>query len=103
MEEITYREHLERHPNFTGVFENSAGKFWCRYGELHREDEPACEWVDGGKDWYRNGLLHREGGPAIEWAGGGKSWYLHGENMSKEEHRGKVRTNKLEEFFKDNA
>ena len=32
----------------------------------HREDGPACEYVDGSKLWYLNGKCHREDGPAME-------------------------------------
>jgi len=35
----------------------------------------------------------------MEWADGGKAWWLHGEKMSEDEHRGKVRIKKLESFL----
>jgi hypothetical protein len=57
--------------------DGSGTKRWFnQYGQLHREDRPACEWSNGSKFWYLNGLLHRIDGPAIEWYTGGKSWYL---------------------------
>lgn len=28
---------------------------WFRNNELHREDGPACEYVNGSKIWFRNG------------------------------------------------
>lgn len=52
--------------------------FWTFNGRYHREDGPACEWMDGDKLWYLNGKLHREDGPACEWANGRKEWYLDG-------------------------
>ena len=36
-------------------------------GELHREDGPAVENINGRKEYHINGQLHREDGPAIEW------------------------------------
>jgi len=47
--------------------------------QLHREDGPAMEWVDGYKSWFLNGKLHREDGPAIEYADGSKEWWLNGQ------------------------
>jgi len=32
----------------------------------------------GTKEWYQNGNLHREDGPAIEYVDGGKFWYYKG-------------------------
>ena len=60
-------------------------------GQLHREDGPAVEWVDGGKVWFLNGKRHREGGPAVEFAGGYKAWFLNGVNHSEEEFNEKLR------------
>jgi hypothetical protein len=57
---------------------------WYRNGQLHREDGPAIEWVDGSKEWWLNGKLHREDGPAIEYADGSKVWWLNGEKMTEE-------------------
>ena len=54
-------------------------------GELHREDGPAIEYVNGHKEWYLNDQRHREDGPAIEYANGSKSWYLSGEKLTEEE------------------
>jgi hypothetical protein len=47
-------------------------------GQLHREDGPAAEGINGSRLWYINGYAHREDGPAIEWNGGGKRWYING-------------------------
>ena len=52
---------------------------------LHREDGPAFENVDGAKEWRVYGKLHREEGPAVEWADGQKSYYLEGKYYSKQQ------------------
>ena len=54
---------------------------WYKWdtNQLHREDGPAVEWVDGGKEWYLNGKSHRENGPAIKYVNGSKYWYLNGQ------------------------
>ena len=54
----------------------------CYYNDkeqLHREDGPAAEYLDGTKYWYINGKRHRLNGPAAEYANGDKSWYVNGE------------------------
>lgn len=51
---------------------------WYKNGQLHREDGPAVEWVDGSKEWFIDGKHHRENGPAIEWDDGKREWYLNG-------------------------
>ena len=51
-------------------------KRWWLNGQLHREDGPAVEWIDGAKDWYLHGKLHREDGPAVEYASRNKEWWL---------------------------
>ena len=50
-------------------------KFYYLNGLYHREDGPACEFVNGDKEWWLNGLVHREGAPAIEHVNGSKYWY----------------------------
>jgi hypothetical protein len=47
-------------------------------GQLHREDGPAMEYVDGSKFWYQNDKLHREDGPAVVNVNGIKRWYING-------------------------
>jgi len=54
-------------------------RYWYRYGELHREDGPACEYANGDRHWYLNGQRHREDGPAVEDADGDRHWYLNGQ------------------------
>jgi len=46
--------------------------------ELHREDGPAIEYVNGDKFWYMNGKLHNSDGPAIIYSNGEEHWYEHG-------------------------
>jgi hypothetical protein len=53
-------------------------KEWWINDKRHREDGPACECSNGYKAWYKNGELHREDGPACEYANGNKSWWLNG-------------------------
>ena len=45
-------------------------------GELHREDGPAVEYLNGSREYCINGKLHREGGPAVEKADGYKAYYI---------------------------
>jgi hypothetical protein len=54
-------------------------------GNLHREDGPACEYIDGTRCWYLNGRRHRIDGPAIEYANGDRYWYLNDEEYTEEE------------------
>jgi len=54
-------------------------EYFNKRDELHNEDGPAIEDVNGDKLWYQNGLLHREDGPAVEDADGDKEWYQNGE------------------------
>lgn len=56
----------------------NGSKYWFFNDKLHRVDGPAIEWSNGDKEWYVNGKLHRDDGPAIEWSSGYKSWYLNG-------------------------
>jgi hypothetical protein len=60
------------------VEEINGDKSWYKNDLLHREDGPAIECADGSKRWYKNDLLHRENGPAIEFKSGAKSWYRNG-------------------------
>ena len=50
-------------------------KRWYKEGQLHREDGPAVEWVNGDKCWFKEGKYHREDGPAVELANGDKLYY----------------------------
>ena len=68
---------------YTVEVSDTGSKWWYLNGQRHREDGPACEWVDGTKHWYLNDKLHREDGPAVECADGTKRWYLNGKELSK--------------------
>ena len=54
------------------------GVRWFYKHNLHREDGPAIEYINGDREWWLNGKLHREDGPAIEFANGDKKWFLEG-------------------------
>jgi hypothetical protein len=58
---------------------------WFHNGQLHRQDGPAREYIDGSKVWYLNGQLHRQDGPAIEHVNDGKCWYLNGKKVTEDE------------------
>ena len=51
-------------------------KEWFLNGELHRENGPALEYINGDKYWYTHGKVHREAGPAVEFANGDNFWYI---------------------------
>jgi len=51
-------------------------RYYNSKGQLHREDGPAVEWVNGDKHWFINGKRHRLDGPAAEWFTENKIWYL---------------------------
>jgi len=60
------------------VVDELGNKCWFKDAELHREDGPAIEHLNGSKEWYKDGKLHREDGPAAEFADGRKYWHFHG-------------------------
>ena len=69
------------------IIDSEGNKRW--YNEqrkLHREDGPACEYLDGTKVWYLNGQRHREDGPAVEYNNGDKEWYLNDKKYTEEEY-----------------
>jgi hypothetical protein len=68
-------------------------------GELHREDGPAYEHVNGYKSWWINGERHREDGPAIERANGDKYWYYNGKYIDCETQEEFGRIIKLRIFW----
>ena len=74
-----YNENNELHGEDEPAMECLDGtKFWYKNGKLHREDGPAIESINSDKEWYKNGFLHREDGPAIEYINGGKEYYYNG-------------------------
>ena len=40
---------------FTGIIEDENGSYWYKYGDYHREDGPAKEFLDGHKNWILEG------------------------------------------------
>ena len=90
-------ERKEAHrKKITGVVIDRRGdKAWYLNGELHREDGPAVEWVDGTKTWYLNGKQHRENGPVYELANGDKAWYLNGKYLTEQEWKFSMRKKKI--------
>ena len=61
------------------------GTFYYVNGNIHREDGPAIEYINGTKVWRINNKLHRLDGPAIEWHTGDKSYYIEDKSYTKEE------------------
>jgi len=61
------------------IDQDGTKRWYNEQGQLHRDDGPAVEWVNGtkSKEWFQHGKRHREDGPAIEDANGEKYWYQH--------------------------
>jgi len=72
--------HRENGPAFEGV---NGYKEWHINGEFHRLDGPAVEYIDGDKYWFKNGKLHRIDGPAVEGTSGEKWWFRDGKPIKK--------------------
>ena len=54
--------------------------------ELHRENGPAMEYVNGDKYYWKDGLLHRLDGPAQEAASGSyKAYFIEGKWYTEEQ------------------
>jgi hypothetical protein len=64
----------------------SNGRFSWDEHQLHRENGPAIEAVDGTKRWYLNGKKHRIDGPAIEYPDEYKQWWIHGKQLTEAEY-----------------
>lgn len=47
----------------------------------HRKNGPAVERANGDKEWFFEGKLHREDGPAVEWINGDKEWWFGGQRV----------------------
>jgi len=77
------KEELHREDG-PAIEQINGDKFWYQNGKLSRKDGPAIEFANGDKEWYQNGELSREDGPAIEWANRDKQWYQNGE-LSRED------------------
>lgn len=54
------------------------------YKDHYHRDACITEWRN------EKGELHREDGPAVEWVNGGKSWYINGEKLTEEQWRARV-------------
>jgi hypothetical protein len=54
---------------------------WYINDKIHRVDGPAIEAADGTRSWWNNGNLHRTDGPAAEWADGIRTWYVYGKKI----------------------
>src|SRR5579859_6911180 len=57
-------------------------KRWFLNNQLHREDGPAIDHIDGYKAWYINDQRHRIDGPAVEGAYVQKYWWYHGKYIN---------------------
>jgi hypothetical protein len=78
------------------VYDNGDKVWKLPSGDLHREDGPAVECINGYKAWFLNGNLHNKDGPAIEWGSGSKEWwYLNGIEYTEQEYKYKMRSIKL--------
>ena len=62
-------------------------RYYNSANQLHRDEGPAIEWIDGGKEWFQNGQTHRIGGPAIEWSDGTVSWCLFGKEYTESKYQ----------------
>ena len=54
-------------------------------GDLHREDGPAFESLNGYKEWCINGKWYKENGPARIWSDDAVEYWLNGKWYSKED------------------
>jgi len=66
------------------IYYEEGNRYWCNDNyELHREDGPAVEYVNGDRSWYRDGKPHREDGPAIDWVSNGlQEWWFNGQQFN---------------------
>jgi len=89
--------HRENGPAIECV---NGDKYYYINDELHREDGPAIEHVNGDKYYYINDELHREDGPAVEYVNGYKAYYINGEYLTEQEFndRSKPCINKVVEI-----
>ncbi len=65
----------------------NGSKEWWVNGKKHRKDGPALEYSNGTRYWYLNGNRHRLDGPAIEWEDGVKEWWVNGKELTEMEHK----------------
>lgn len=85
-----------------GIYHEIGCTFWLKDNKLHREDGPACEWINGDKEWYLNGERHRADGPACEYLDSDDGiysyeWFLCGKRVAEQEVSNLIEKKKLNE------
>ena len=78
---------------YNGIYEvEDWGTFHYLNGNLHRNDGPACEYLNGDRIYYLNGKKHRLDGPAVSYFTNSNpryniffKFYIDGKQYSKEE------------------
>lgn len=95
--------HRENGPAVEDV--NGDMEWWVN-GKLHRDNGPAIIWSTGTKMWIKNGEKHRLDGPAVEYFDGDKMWHINGEHFEENiyhkkvlEYKAKIRSEKLKEIL----
>lgn len=81
-------------------------KYWYYDGKLQNLHGPAYEGANGTKCWYFDRNLHRwtfDPGPAVETADGEKQWYLFGTRFTEEEYNSSKFLSKDEIFMALNS
>jgi hypothetical protein len=81
-------------------------EYWYYDGKLQNLHGPAYEGANGTKCWYFDRNLHRwtfDAGPAVETADGEKHWYLFGTRFTEEEYNGSKFLSKDEIFMALNS
>jgi len=75
-------------------------KFWYNNKkELHRDDGPAIEHLNGYQAWYIHDLCHREDGPAMIYSNGDQEWYIRGKRINVKSQQDFERYLKLKAFW----
>lgn len=72
------------------IDQNGDRRWYNKKNQLHREDGPAYECVDGKKCWFINGKRHREDGPAFEGLNGFREWNWNGKEYTEKAYKEKV-------------
>jgi hypothetical protein len=55
---------------------------------------------NGTRECFLNGELHRENSPAVENIDGGKQWYLNGIEYTEQEYKSELRNVKINKLLK---
>lgn len=76
----TQREPWALHPEggYDSFTEAPGVVKYTRKGELHREDGPAVNYLDGTGMWFVGGQKHRVGAPAVITSEGHQEWWMDG-------------------------